>query len=85
MSSRPTIGVVFGTRPEAIKLAPVIHQLKQRSGDFRLLSISTAQHRTMLDQVLDIFQIRPDEVDAHLRRIGDEGPCGELETRGAPT
>ena len=59
MSSRPTVGVVFGTRPEAIKLAPVIHHL-QRSGDFHPLLISTAQHRQMLDQVMQIFHIRPD-------------------------
>jgi UDP-N-acetylglucosamine 2-epimerase (non-hydrolysing) len=59
MSSRPTVGVVFGTRPEAIKFAPVIHHL-QRSGDFRPLLISTAQHRQMLDQVMEIFHIRPD-------------------------
>ncbi len=59
MSSRPTVGVVFGTRPEAIKLAPVIHHL-QRSGDFQPLLISTAQHRQMLDQVMQIFHIQPD-------------------------
>lgn len=60
MSFRPTIGVVFGTRPEAIKLAPVIHRLQKRAGDFQTLLISTAQHRQMLDQVLQIFDIRPD-------------------------
>src|ERR1051326_8671502 len=60
MSFRPTIGVVFGTRPEAIKLAPVIHELQKRAGEFQPLLISTAQHRHMLDQVLQIFDIRPD-------------------------
>jgi UDP-N-acetylglucosamine 2-epimerase (non-hydrolysing) len=60
MSSRPTIGVVFGTRPEAIKLAPVIFELKQRPDEFETVLISTAQHRHMLDQVLDIFDIHPD-------------------------
>jgi UDP-N-acetylglucosamine 2-epimerase (non-hydrolysing) len=60
MSSRPTIGVVFGTRPEAIKLAPVIHELKKRAGEFEPLLISTSQHRQMLDQVLEVFDIRPD-------------------------
>ncbi|MBV8206187.1 MAG: UDP-N-acetylglucosamine 2-epimerase (non-hydrolyzing) [Acidobacteria bacterium] len=59
MHSRPVIGVVFGTRPEAIKLAPVIFELR-RSANFELLLISTAQHRQMLDQVLDIFGIMPD-------------------------
>ena len=60
MSLRPTIGVVFGTRPEAIKLAPVIHELQKRAAEFQPLLISTAQHRLMLDQVLQIFDIRPD-------------------------
>ena len=53
---------VFGTRPEAIKLAPVIRQLQQRSADGRLRSLVcvTAQHRQMLDQVLRLFDIVPD-------------------------
>jgi UDP-N-acetylglucosamine 2-epimerase (non-hydrolysing) len=52
------LAVVFGTRPEAIKLAPVLHQL---STDVRFQSVSivTAQHRQMLDQVLDTFHLRP--------------------------
>ena len=65
MSFRPTIGVVFGTRPEAIKLAPVIHELQKHAGEFQPLLISTAQHRHMLDQVLQIFAIRPD-IDLNL-------------------
>lgn len=54
--------VVFGTRPEAIKLAPVIRELQRRSSDSGLqpLVCVTAQHRQMLDQVLGIFGIRPD-------------------------
>lgn len=54
--------VVFGTRPEAIKLAPVIRELRRRSADTGLqpLVCVTAQHRQMLDQVLEIFGIRPD-------------------------
>lgn len=60
MSLRPIIGVVFGTRPEAIKLAPVIHDLQHRSDQFQTLLISTSQHRHMLDQVLEMFDIRPD-------------------------
>ena len=52
------LAVVFGTRPEAIKLVPVIQKL---SGDpqFQVVSIVTAQHREMLDQVLKAFCIRP--------------------------
>lgn len=53
------IAVVFGTRPEAIKLAPVIHALKT-DGRFDCRVCVTAQHRDMLDQVLRVFQITPD-------------------------
>ncbi|RJP75629.1 MAG: UDP-N-acetylglucosamine 2-epimerase (non-hydrolyzing) [Desulfobacteraceae bacterium] len=52
--------VVFGTRPEAIKLAPVIKALKARPDDFQTSVCSTAQHRQMLDQVLRTFDIIPD-------------------------
>jgi UDP-N-acetylglucosamine 2-epimerase (non-hydrolysing) len=51
---------VFGTRPEAIKLAPVINRLKDHPKRFRPITIVTAQHREMLDQVLDLFSIKPD-------------------------
>ena len=49
---------VFGTRPEAIKLAPVIKELEKRTDVFDLVVTVTAQHREMLDQVLSLFQIR---------------------------
>ena len=52
--------VVFGTRPEAIKMAPVVTALKQRP-ELQTIVAVTAQHRQMLDQVLDLFQISPDE------------------------
>ncbi|MSO22628.1 MAG: hypothetical protein EXQ58_05100 [Acidobacteria bacterium] len=52
------LAVVFGTRPEAIKLAPVLQQLSS-DPQFQPVSIVTAQHREMLDQVLDTFHIRP--------------------------
>lgn len=48
----------FGTRPEAIKMAPLYHQLKSAQVDFK--TVVTAQHREMLDQVLDFFEILPD-------------------------
>lgn len=51
---------VFGTRPEAIKMAPVIHQLKARASSITTKVCVTAQHREMLDQVLTLFDIRPD-------------------------
>ena len=50
---------VFGTRPEAIKMAPVVLALKER-GDVESIVAVTGQHREMLDQVLDIFGIVPD-------------------------
>ena len=55
----------FGTRPEAIKMAPVIKKLQKRGGEFTPLIISTAQHRHMLDQVLTTFEITPD-IDLNL-------------------
>lgn len=51
--------VVFGTRPEAIKMAPVISELKKVK-DIETVVAVTAQHREMLDQVLDLFDIKPD-------------------------
>jgi UDP-N-acetylglucosamine 2-epimerase (non-hydrolysing) len=51
---------VFGTRPEAIKLAPVIRELERRQDAFTSRVCVTAQHREMLDQMLDLFGIRPD-------------------------
>lgn len=50
---------VFGTRPEAIKMAPVVKELERREGIESVVCV-TAQHRDMLDQVLDIFKIKPD-------------------------
>ena len=51
---------IFGTRPEAIKLCPVIRAIRQEECGLAALVCVTAQHRSMLDQVLDCFQIRPD-------------------------
>jgi UDP-N-acetylglucosamine 2-epimerase (non-hydrolysing) len=51
---------VFGTRPEAIKLAPVILHLRGRPGLFQVRVCVTAQHRGLLDQVLEAFRIEPD-------------------------
>lgn len=50
---------VFGTRPEAIKMAPVIKELSERDNIESIVCV-TAQHRNMLDQVLEIFKIKPD-------------------------
>ncbi|WP_349533651.1 non-hydrolyzing UDP-N-acetylglucosamine 2-epimerase [Leuconostoc citreum] len=53
------IMIVFGTRPEAIKMAPLIKAI-DKDERFQSITVVTAQHREMLDQVLDIFQIKPD-------------------------
>ncbi len=63
--------VVFGTRPEAIKLAPVIDQLKKHNSRFETCVCVTAQHREMLDQVLKIFKIVPD-YDLNIMREGQD-------------
>lgn len=52
--------VTFGTRPEALKLAPVISELRAHNGTFATEICVTAQHRQMLDQVLELFSIKPD-------------------------
>lgn len=57
---RKKIMIVFGTRPEAIKMAPLVKALKQNSDEFDLKVCVTSQHRQMLDQVLQIFEITPD-------------------------
>jgi UDP-N-acetylglucosamine 2-epimerase (non-hydrolysing) len=56
---KPRVLVVFGTRPEAIKLCPVVEALRQQPGMDTLVCV-TAQHRQMLDQVLSIFDVKPD-------------------------
>ncbi|MGA2213852.1 MAG: UDP-N-acetylglucosamine 2-epimerase (non-hydrolyzing) [Bryobacteraceae bacterium] len=52
--------LIFGTRPEAIKLCPVLRSLRQHPNKFEVKACVTAQHREMLDQVLEAFQVRPD-------------------------
>jgi UDP-N-acetylglucosamine 2-epimerase (non-hydrolysing) len=54
------IGIVFGTRPDAIKMAPVVFELRKHPRDFQPVAISTGQHRQMLDQVLEVFGVRAD-------------------------
>ena len=59
MSLEKTVMLVFGTRPEAIKMCPLVKELQSRSG-IRTLVCVTGQHRTMLDQVLSAFHVIPD-------------------------
>ena len=65
---KPVILTIFGTRPEAIKMAPLVQAI-ENSGDLVSKVCVTAQHRQMLDQVLDIFNITPD-YDLNIMRGG---------------
>ncbi|MFD1036858.1 non-hydrolyzing UDP-N-acetylglucosamine 2-epimerase [Virgibacillus byunsanensis] len=60
MTKRIKVMTIFGTRPEAIKMAPLVLELKKRNDQFEPIVTVTAQHREMLDQVLEIFDITPD-------------------------
>ncbi len=60
---------VFGTRPEAIKMAPLVKELKKHEDKIETIVCVTAQHRQMLDQVLEIFEIVPDR-DLNLMKQG---------------
>lgn len=62
--------IVFGTRPEAIKMAPLVHAFKD-DPRFETVVCVTAQHRQMLDQVLNIFDIQPD-IDLNLMKAGQD-------------
>jgi UDP-N-acetylglucosamine 2-epimerase (non-hydrolysing) len=65
------IMLVFGTRPEAIKMAPLYHALKAYPDRFETQVCVTAQHRQMLDQVLRVFEITPD-IDLNLMKSGQD-------------
>src|ERR1700680_4051629 len=52
--------LIFGTRPEAIKLCPVVRKLREESAKFNVKVCVTAQHREMLEQVLQAFEVKPD-------------------------
>ena len=54
------IMLVFGTRPEAIKMAPLVKEFQKSPEKFKTIVCVTGQHREMLDQVLHIFDITPD-------------------------
>ena len=58
--AKKKVMAIFGTRPEAIKMAPVILELRKFAGEFETTVAVTAQHREMLDQVLALFRIQPD-------------------------
>ena len=63
--------LVFGTRPEAIKMAPLVRKFQKDTINFETKVCVTAQHREMLDQVLDLFDIVP-EYDLNLMKPGQD-------------
>lgn len=71
MNCKKKVMLVFGTRPEAIKMAPLVHMLKSDSENFEVCVCVTAQHREMLDQVLDLFHINPD-ADLNVMKPGQD-------------
>lgn len=70
-TSRLKVMVVFGTRPEAIKMCPLVHALKANADRFETIVCVTAQHRQMLDQVLSAFGVTPD-IDLDIMKKGQD-------------
>mgnify|MGYP000220708859 FL=1 len=66
-----TIMLVFGTRPEAIKMCPLVKEFQKHPEDFNTIVCVTGQHREMLDQVLTIFDVRPD-YDLNIMKQGQD-------------
>ena len=66
-----TVMLVFGTRPEAIKMAPLVKEFQKNSQEFKTIVCVTGQHREMLDQVLKIFEITPD-FDLNIMKQGQD-------------
>ena len=63
--------LVFGTRPEAIKMCPLVKEFQKRSVEFETIVCVTGQHREMLDQVLKIFDVKPD-IDLNIMKQGQD-------------
>ena len=63
--------VVFGTRPEAIKMCPLVKEFQKHPEDFKTIVCVTGQHREMLDQVLNIFDVKPD-YDLNIMKKGQD-------------
>ena len=63
--------IVFGTRPEAIKMCPLVKEFKKYPEDFETIVCVTGQHREMLDQVLHIFDVKPD-YDLNIMKQGQD-------------
>ncbi len=63
--------LVFGTRPEAIKMCPLVKEFQKHKDDFKTIVCVTGQHREMLDQVLNIFDVKPD-YDLNIMKQGQD-------------
>ena len=63
--------LVFGTRPEAIKMCPLVKEFQKRADEFQTIVCVTGQHREMLDQVLKIFEVTPD-IDLNIMKQGQD-------------
>ena len=63
--------LVFGTRPEAIKMCPLVKEFQKRPEEFKTIVCVTGQHREMLDQVLKIFDVKPD-IDLNIMKQGQD-------------
>ena len=63
--------LVFGTRPEAIKMCPLVKEFQKRPEEFKTIVCVTGQHREMLDQVLNIFEVKPD-IDLNIMKQGQD-------------
>jgi UDP-N-acetylglucosamine 2-epimerase (non-hydrolysing) len=79
IDSKIKVMTIFGTRPEAIKMAPLVLELKKYPDAFETIVTVTAQHRQMLDQVLEIFDIEPDH---DLNIMKDRQTLVDVTTRG---
>lgn len=79
MNKKIKVMTIFGTRPEAIKMAPLVKVLQERKNQFETLVCVTAQHREMLDQVLQVFEIIP---DYDLNIMKEKQTLTDITTRG---
>lgn len=79
MAKKWKVMTIFGTRPEAIKMAPLVNELNKHSEDIESIVTVTAQHREMLDQVLATFEITP---DYDLNIMKDRQTLVDVATRG---
>ena len=63
--------LIFGTRPEAIKMCPLVKEFQKDTINFKTVVCVTAQHREMLDQVLHVFDVKP-EYDLNIMKQGQD-------------